>query len=253
MIFGSCTTDPSAVALCDRYGYGIYEAHFQRLLEMSEEEFAAFSRDVKQYRARLAGVNCFARPDTGLLLKTEEEVDTYFESGIKRIKPLGLEYIVIGSGGARKTPEGMSREEGHERLIAMLRRFGDIAEKYDVDVYFEPLREYETNNVNTVAEGIAACREVNHPRVGLVADFYHMSVVGDAFSVLRECGDHLRHIHVSTADRRFPLLADKGEVETMTAILKEIGYQGRIVLEGHVEPDMETALREFSMMFSMFE
>ena len=253
MIFGCCTTVASDLDLFDRYGYAVFEAHFQKLLEMSETEFAEFARDIATKRAKLAGVNCFAHPEAGLLSRMEEDVDGYFERGIQRIKTLGLEYIVIGSGGARKIPETMSAEEGRARLAAMLRRFGDIADKYDVDVYFEALRKFETNNVNTVSDAVALCREVNHSRVGLVADFYHMRAVDEPFSALKECGDCLRHIHVATADRRVPLTDDKAEVEAMAEMLKTIGYRGRIVLEGKKEPDIDTALSEFSAMFSLFE
>lgn len=253
MIFGGCTSTVSDLVLYDRYGYSVFEANFQTLIDMSDAEFSAFANDLAKQQAKLAGVNCFAHYESKLLSRTEEDVDGYFERGIRRIKTLGLEYIVIGSGGARKTPETMTAEEGRARLVAMIRRFGDIADKYDVDIYFEPLRKQETNNVNTVLDAVAFCREVDHPRVGMVADFYHMSAMEEPFSAIQACGKYLRHIHVATADRRIPLIRDKAEVEAMVAVLKSVNYQGRIVLEGAGTPDLDTALREFSTMFSLFE
>lgn len=253
MRFGSCTTTPSDLEKLKQYGYSFAEGNFQCMREMPEEEYEALKSAVEATGVTLAGLNCFAPPDVRILSWTDDEVDAYFESGVRRTKPLGLEYVVIGSGGSRKIPEGMTREVGLARLAAMLRRFGEIAERYDIEVYLEPLRHFETDVINTVSEAAEICKTVNHPRVGCLADFYHMSMVGDAFENIAVPGELLRHIHMATADRRIPLHKDKDELLKMICELKKIGYNRRVVLEGGAEPDMETALREFSEQFTLFE
>ncbi|MBP3435559.1 MAG: sugar phosphate isomerase/epimerase [Clostridia bacterium] len=254
MRFGNCTTTPAEVVLLKKYGYTFAEANFQFVREMPEEEFHALLQTVRDTGVTVAGMNCFATPDVRILNWTDDEADAYFESGVKRAKPLGLEYVVIGSGGARKIPEGMKREAGLARLVELLRRFGDIAEQYDVDIYLEPLRHFETDVINTVLEAVEICKQVGHPRVGCMADFYHMAMVEEPFSDIARADGYLRHIHVAIApDRTIPLLKDSAQVEAMAKALRAIGYGGRIVLEGAAKPDMDTALREFSEQFSTFE
>ena len=252
MRFGNCTTAPAEFALLKQYGYDFAEANFQTIRTMSDEEFAALQRAVTDTDVTVAGLNCFAPPDQRFLGWSDDVVAAYFESGVKRAKPLGLEYVVIGSGGARKIPEGMTREEGMARLVTVLRMFGDIAEQYDVDVYLEPLRFFETDVINTVIEAVAICEQVAHPRVGCVADFYHIASVEEPFFDIAKAEGFLRHIHIATADRRIPLHSDAAELAAITEELKAIGYTNRIVLEGAATPDMETALREFSEQFAAF-
>lgn len=252
--FGNCTTAPEELAALKRHGYTFVEANFQFIREMTDEEFGTLRQAVKDTGVTVAGMNCFASSETRILLWTDAEAEAYFESGVKRAKPLGLEYVVIGSGGSRRIPEGMTREEGLARLASLLRLFGDIAERYGIEIFIEPLRHHETDVINTVPEAVALCKQVNHPRVSCLADFYHMAMVEEPISDLVQAKDHLRHIHIALApDRTIPLLKDKEKVRDMAQMLKAIGYTGRIVLEGGGKPDMDTALREFSEQFSEFE
>ena len=252
MIFGACTTAPSELTLLKEYGYSCFESNFQRIKKMTDEELDELRCAVEKTGIMMAGMNCFAPTDVRILRWSEQEAVEYFESGIKRARPLGLRYLVIGSGKARTIPEEMSREEGVKRWVSLLRRFGDIAEQYDIDVYVEPLRHYETNMINTVSEAAELCKAVDHPRIGCMADFYHMHMVEEPFCNIQNAGKLLRHIHVSTADRRVPLHSDREELLAMIAALKECGYDGRVVLEGEAKPNSETAFREFSEQFDLF-
>lgn len=253
MRFGSCTTEPAEVLRLQQCGYALFEANFQQVCAMSDEEMEKLFCAVRDSGVTLAGMNCFAPPTTCLLRWSDEEANRYFAEGVRRAKPLGLEYVVIGSGGARKIPEGMSREAGMARLVTLLRHFGEIAAAYDVEIYVEPLCRKETNVINTVLEAVELCRRVNHPRVGCMADFYHMHRMGEPFTDVRNTDGYLRHVHVATADRRIPLHSDADEVKTIAKALKEAGYHGRVVLEGAAKPDAETALSDFSEWFSCFE
>ncbi len=254
MRFGNCTTTAAEFNMLKQYGYSFVEANFQFMREMSEEEYAALAQVVEETGILVEGVNCFAHPEMKFLQWSDEEADRYFESGVRRTKPLGLKYIVIGSGGARKVPEGMTREAALARLVELLRRFGQIADRYNIDVYVEPLRHFETDVINTVIEAIEICKQVDHPRIGCVADFYHMASEGEPFSniAIANANGYLQHIHMATAVRNIPLHSDTDEVTAIAQELKSIGYSGRVVLEGAAKPDMDTALREFSEQFDLF-
>ncbi len=252
MRFGNCTTAPATFALLKQYGYTFVEANFQRVSTMSEEEFSALEQAVKETGILVEGMNCFASTQMQLLTWSNDEADRYFENGVRRAKPLGLKYVVIGSGRARSIPDDMEREAGFSRLAELLQRFGQIADRYDIDVYIEPLRQHETNIINRVPEAVELCKRVAHPRVGCVADFYHMAEEQEPFSDVNYTDGYLQHVHVATASRNIPLHSDSDEVAAIAAELNKIGYNGRIALEGSAVPNMETALQEFSEQFTSF-
>ena len=254
MRFGNCTTDPSLLNVMRQYSYSFAEADFQSIGGMSDDKYDDLSQAVKSTGITIAGLNCFASAEVRFLTWSDHEAATYFEQGVRRAKPFGLEYVVIGSGKARSIPDGMSREEGLSRLTELLRLFGDIAERYDIEVYLEPLRHFETDVINTVKEAAELCKRVGHPRVGCMADFYHMAMVEEPFLDIVETEGYLRHIHIATApERTIPVAADAAQVESMVSVLKSCHYRGRIVLEGGGKPDMDTALREFSCYFPKFQ
>ena len=252
MRFGNCTTNPAEFSLLKQYGYSFAESNFQVVKEMTEKDFTDLSQAVETFGIPVEGMNCFAHPEMKILTWSDEKAAEYFESGVRRAKILGLKYLVIGSGGARKVPDGITREAAVRRLVELLKMFGQIAERYDIDVYLEPLRQFETDMINTVTEAVEICKQVNHPHVGCVADFYHMASESEPFSDVAKSEGYLRHIHVATANRTIPLRTDAEETLKIATELKAIQYNGRIVLEGSAEPDMETALKEFSEQFTVF-
>ena len=253
MRFGNCTTDPARLIVMKQYGYSFAECNFQLIGNMPDDNYDALLQAVEDTGITVAGMNCFASSEVRLLEWSDREAEAYFERGVRRAKPLGLEYVVVGSGKARSIPDGMSREDGYSRLAEVLHLFGDSAEQYDIEVYLEPLRRFETNVVNTVKEAARLCEQVDHPRVGCMADFYHMVMEEESFSDIAEAEGYLRHIHVSTSERAIPLVGDAAQVDSMASALKACDYRGRIVLEGSAKPDMDTALREFSYYFPQFQ
>ena len=253
MMMGMCCTQPDEVRILEKYGYEFIEADFSVVRDMSDEEFEALQRAVRESGVRCDGMNCFADPSMKLLKCSYEELDEYLEKNLARPKLLGVKYIVIGSGGARRIPEGMSYEEATEKFVTMLKRYGDIAERYDVDIVVEPLFSKACNFINTFEEALEICKAVEHPHVGLLMDFFHSYQENEPFSVLEKAGKYLKHIHFSALDRRVPNQNDVDEVKMMIAELKAINYTGRVLLEGDVQGDFETEMREYSALFPLFD
>ena len=96
------------------------------------------------------------------------------------------------------------------QLVAALRVCGDAAEKVGMKVAVEPLCYNETNVINSVAEGLEFCKEVSHPAVACLADFYHVFKVGESFDNVANAGDMLIHTHLARLndDRRIPTAED---------------------------------------------
>lgn len=253
MRIGACAITANNIYILKKNGYAFFDFGFHIVHELSEEEFEAVLTAVHETGLQGEGALCFADPPMSIYDYTLEEMDEYLLSHLPRAKQLGMRYLVIGSGGARRIPDGMSRETAIDFFISMLKRYAVIAEREDFDIILEPLNSAATNLITTFAEGLDVCKAVAHPRVGLLMDFFHSYKENEPFSVIREAGSYLKHIHFSTLDRRIPVDGDEAETAMLAAVLKEVGYQGRVTMEGDAVADFDAETRAFSKQFSLFE
>ncbi|MBI5722990.1 MAG: sugar phosphate isomerase/epimerase [Planctomycetes bacterium] len=98
---------------------------------------------------------------------------------------------------------------------------------------FEPLNRFETDFLNTVADGVAFCRAIKHPSAGLLLDTFHMHIEekDSASAVLSAArAGRLAHFHVSENDRG---QAGTGQVhwQAVAQAVKKGKYDGWVVLE----------------------
>jgi sugar phosphate isomerase/epimerase len=68
--------------------------------------------------------------------------------------------LCFGSGGARRVPDGFSKDEAFAQLVAFGTRIAPEAKAHGITVVIEPLRRQETNIINTAAEGFALVKAV---------------------------------------------------------------------------------------------
>ena len=85
--------------------------------------------------------------------------------------------------------------------------------------------------LNSLGEGACLMAAVNHPRVQLLADYYHVAVENQPVSDIERLSG-ITHAHIATAvGRRVPVEADPAYAE-MFASMKRTGYQGLLSVEG---------------------
>ena len=159
-----------------------------------------------------------------------ERVENYLEPAIGRVAALGGEAIVFGSGGARRVPDGFPQEEANKQLVRFLRLAGGTAERNDITIVIEPLNSRESNIVNSVVEGMELAQAADHPRVRLLADFYHMMEDDEPLENVTTCAAWLDHVHVADTTRGAPGEGDYPYGEFFRR-LHEGGYSGRISIE----------------------
>ncbi len=253
MRMGACAIEPEQVYILKRNGYDFFDFAFHIVHQLTDKEFEAMLTAVKETGLRGEGALCFADPPMCLYDYTLDEMVEYLESHLPRAKQLGMQYLVIGSGGARRIPDGMSYDAATKFFISMLKRYAPIAEREDFDIIIEPLYSAATNFITTFAEALEICKAVDHPRVGLLMDFFHSYKENEPFAVMKEAGDYLKHIHLSALDRRIPVDGDEEETHMLANILKEIGYRGRITLEGNAQVDFDAETLAFSKQFHLFD
>jgi D-psicose/D-tagatose/L-ribulose 3-epimerase len=108
---------------------------------------------------------------------------------------------------------------------------GPVLSEYKMTVAIEPLNRFETYFLNTAADAVKLCEEINHPNVGILFDTFHANIeekdIGQAY---RSIGRHLKHVHTCENDRGIP---GSGHVEwaSVFAALRDIKYDGWLTIE----------------------
>lgn len=144
--------------------------------------------------------------------------------------------LAADSGGGIK-PEAL------DRAVAVLGRCAAYAASYNLRIGIEPLNRYESNFINSTAEGIAFVKRSGVTNLGLVLDTFHMNIEDPSFeAALTAAQDDLFHIHIGDSNRRPP---GCGHIDfaLIVAALKKMGYQGYLSGELIPWPDQETALK----------
>ncbi|GIN73477.1 hypothetical protein J14TS2_39520 [Bacillus sp. J14TS2] len=228
----------AGLQLLEENGYDFAELTVQFLTQLSEEEFQQAKKIIQQSSLNIPVCNSFIPPQLKVVGPTVSiiELDDYLDLAMRRVREIGGEQIIFGSGGARTIPVGFSKKQGYEQIKQFLCRCESYAVKYGITIAIEPLNKLESNIINTVEEAISLAEEVNLPHIKVLADSYHMDLENESFTILKRAikDEWLSHVHISDRERRFP-----GEVEGKEAmnfsklflILQEANYRGLISSE----------------------
>ncbi len=147
---------------------------------------------------------------------------------------------IIGSMQGRWSVE-IDRPAALAWLSAALNELGSHAAEKGLALIYEPLNRYETNLVNTVAEGVELLRSLDVDNVKLLADLFHMNIEEtDIADAVRSGRGSIGHLHFVDSNRR---AAGMGHLDfvPVAAALQEIGYDGYASAEAFPLPNPEAA------------
>lgn len=245
-VCGSAQNFSKAEAL----GFDYYEPGAAAIAAMSETEFAAFRDQVHASRIRCRSLNSLIR--SGHVVGPEADLEAackYLETTLERCRELGASIAVWGSASSRNVPEGFSREEAWRQMKIFLKRAGDIARSKQITIAIEPLRKQESNIINTGGEALRLLREVNHPQVQMIIDYYHLRIEKEDPEIVRTAREHIVHMHFANPEgRKWPHSESEDAVYAQFfKIVKDVGYRGGISIEGNgtFENDGEASLAFF--------
>jgi D-psicose/D-tagatose/L-ribulose 3-epimerase len=108
---------------------------------------------------------------------------------------------------------------------------GPVLSQYNVTIAVEPLNRFETYFINTAADAVALCDQINHPNVGILFDTFHANIEEkDIAAGYRTVGRHLKHVHTCENDRGIP---GSGHVEwnAVFEALRDLRYDGWLTIE----------------------
>jgi D-psicose/D-tagatose/L-ribulose 3-epimerase len=230
---------PDGFAQAEKWGFDYFEPGAAAIAAMSESEFTSFRERVLASRIRCRSFNSLIRTLKVVGPDAERDanlgvVSAYLESTLDRCKQLGGRVAVWGSASSREVPAGYSRDQAWNQIKTFLGRAGDIAKAKQMVIGIEPLRKQESNIINTGAEALRLVREVNHPQVQMIIDYYHLRVEQEDPEILRQAREHIVHLHFANPNgRRWPKLPDEdAEYQRFFQILKQINYEGGLSIEG---------------------
>jgi len=146
----------------------------------------------------------------------------------------------------------VSSEQALEWLAESLEDLGAHAARHNVPVLYEPLNRYETNLINTVADGVALLKRSKSRNVKLLADLYHMNIEEQSIpEAIRLGGKMIGHIHFVDSNRR---AAGLGHIDlaAVAAALLDTGYNGFLSAEAVPYPDSDTAASQTIAAFRRF-
>jgi D-psicose/D-tagatose/L-ribulose 3-epimerase len=127
--------------------------------------------------------------------------------------------------GRRRTAEEWRRAVEAWQMLA------ETLAAHHVTLAIEPLNRFETYFLNTGADAVKLCEEIDQKNVGILFDTFHANIEEKNIArALRACGRHLKHVHTCENDRGTP---GSGHVEwdEVFAALRELGYDGWLTIE----------------------
>ncbi len=191
---------------------------------------------VRAFNGFLPAAHRVTGPDVNL-----PSVLDFCRLALSRCRALGGEVIVLGSAGARRVPPGFDPQQAWEQFRAFCRALGPLADAAGMDIAIEPLNTQEDNLIVSVSQGARLVDSVAHPRIRLLADFYHMFVEQEPLEAVAQAGGRLRHTHLADLGRVAPGYAPDGEADFVGFFraLRASGYatlpDARCSFEGHVD------------------
>jgi sugar phosphate isomerase/epimerase len=233
-------------------GFDYIEPALSQLVALDPDALASARATIAASRIHVETMNWFL-PGTDIKL-TGPQVDraqirAYLEKSLALAESFGAKVIVFGSPGARSVPGGFPHDKAWEQLKDFLRMCGEViqAHDYGMVIGIEALRKPESNIVNSVAEALKLAREVDHPKIRIIVDFYHLTFEHENPDVILGGRDMIVHLQIADPrERKFPV-SDAGEprYRQFFTNLRKIGYHGRISVEANsdnVEADAKPSL-----------
>jgi D-psicose/D-tagatose/L-ribulose 3-epimerase len=219
------------------YGFDYIEPAAASVSAMSEDDFQAFKAKLMASPIRCECYNSFIRRKDLRVVGDHvnwNALNEYLDHTLARCRELGGSIVVWGSAGSRNVEPGYSREKAWSQIKEFLGRAGKIARRHHMIIAIEPLRHQESNIINTGAEALKLVREVNHPNIKMIIDYYHMRVEQESPEIVWKARKEIVHFHFANPKGR---LWPKSPAEDPVYAeffrqVKRIHFHGGISIEG---------------------
>ncbi len=191
------------------------------------------------------------------------EATPYFDiarNTVDRGAAIGVQTMVIGSGGSRKSPDGVEIEESEKQFLLIAGMIAKHAKTKGITIAPESLNRSETNIGNDLGCLAIGMKSAG---VGYTADSYHILYEWRANFPNEACPsselwEHQipfvpDHVHIADLPRFAPKVGEP-MIAGFAARLKSLGYDGRVSLEyrrgENFEMEIKGALKALRTIFA---
>lgn len=224
---------------CKKAGFDVMEIGASHLLDMSDTEISKL-RDYCKELGLTISCNLGPPKDKDIASKDEK----IREAGVKFLVDILNQMVKLDSKvliGAlyNAWPADfidVDKEAMWNHSVTEMKKVAAVADELGIDLCLEILNRFETPLVNDCDEGIKYCNDVGHKSCKLLLDTFHMNIEEDDLpAAIRKAGSLLGHVHVGEGNRKLPGMGHLPWAE-MGEALREIGYEGCVVMEPFMKP-----------------
>ncbi|GAB6395189.1 MAG: TIM barrel protein [Bacteroidales bacterium] len=208
---------------------------------------------VKEIKQALNGrnikVSAICAGFDGFILSTDETIRKKCMDTMKDILAaageLGSVGVIIVPAFNSQTPALPHTQETRDFLCRQFTEMGAYAAEHGTTVIFEPLNRKEAFYLRQVADAASICRDINHPGVRCMGDFWHMTWEETCdMGAFLSAGEYLQHVHIASRKRR-SMPGEDGEADNFVAgfkALKMLGYDKYVSFECGCQGDKSVVL-----------
>jgi D-psicose/D-tagatose/L-ribulose 3-epimerase len=232
MRFGCCVP-ADKIDILARAGYDFCELQARSVLPFDDDAAALPAlRQIAAAPLRPEAFNVLIPAELPLVGPRAdlEALRAYLRRAFGRMAQLGGVVAVLGSGAARRIPDGMPRAQALDALAEALALAADEASHAGITLALEHLNQGETNVFISLAECQTFIQERGLAGLQLLADLYHLELERELLADVVAAGPLLAHIHVAGGGRRAPDVPGYDYPGFMAA-LRAAGYDRRISAE----------------------
>lgn len=204
--------------------------------DQSDEAFAVQRERAAAAPIPVLGCNSFLRDPRLRCVGPDADhprVLAFAETAFRRLRQVGGGFIGFGSNTSRQIPEGWPRERAGEQFVELLRAMGPLAERHNIVVSVESQRTAECNYLNHIEEVRDVVVAANQPGIRVLADVYHMAVMGDTVADMERAAPWVGLVEIAEKENRTLPGVAGDDFRPYFAALVRGGYSGPIGIEAN--------------------
>jgi sugar phosphate isomerase/epimerase len=152
--------------------------------------------------------------------------------------------VIIGLIRGGKVSPHVARQVARAWMVDAIKILAREARVRGIRLAIEPIKRYETEWVNTVADALALVQDTGLDNVGILFDTFHANIEEPRIEEsLRACGARLFHVHLADSNRWYPG-AGHTDFASLLTTLGAMNYTGWVSAEILPKPDVKRAAAE---------
>src|SRR5688572_3942760 len=202
---------------------------------LTDEQFQQNLARIKKTKCKVVLCNIFFPGSIKIAgpAVDESRVLGYADTVFSRAKKAGIPLIVLGSGGARRIPDGYDALKARADFIPLCRKLAMVAAKYGITIALESLQAAETNFLITLNSAAEVVRAVDHSNFKLNADIFHMTREGESPQSIVDAADILVYCEIAEKQKRSLPGVQGDDFKPWLRALRKANYKGYIFIEGN--------------------